>query len=176
MWWESIEGDSIPAPAAGQLASRPAGGDGSSGPPYSDTSSKPSSPNVFSDAYMMYRNPSSSLPVSRLHTAGFNSDSLVLLVDGAHERSRRWKDVVHKDEDGLLGRKLDSLASGVSCHLSNYCLPDNIDELADGQVCWHEILLLVDGGDIALLDLLADDRDTVRVLLANTLGLCLALV
>lgn len=71
---------------------------------------------------------------------------LVLLVDAAHESSSGWKNLVDEDEDGLLGRQLDSLA-------------DNIDELADGEICWDKVLLLVDGGDVAFLDLLADNLD-----------------
>jgi hypothetical protein len=38
--------------------------------------------------------------------------------------------------------------------------------LSYGQIGGDEVLLLVDGGDVALLDLFADDGDTVRVLLA----------
>lgn len=69
---------------------------------------------------------------------------LVLLVDAGHQRSGWWQDLVDEDEDGLLWRELDALA-------------DDIDELADGEVGWDEILLLIDGGDLGLLDLLADD-------------------
>lgn len=71
---------------------------------------------------------------------------LVLFVDAAHERGGGWQDFVDEDEDGLLGRKLDSLA-------------DDVDELADSEVCWDQVLLLVDSSDVALLDLLADDLD-----------------
>ena len=69
---------------------------------------------------------------------------LVLLVDAAHKRGGGGQDLVDEDEDGLLGRQLDALA-------------DDVDELADGQVGGDQVLLLVDGGDITLLDLLADD-------------------
>lgn len=71
---------------------------------------------------------------------------LVLLVDAAHERSSGWQDLIDEDKDGLLGRELDSLA-------------DNVDELAYGEICWDKIFLLIDGGDVAFLDLLADDLD-----------------
>lgn len=37
----------------------------------------------------------------------------MLLVDGAHERGRGRQDLVDKDEDGLLGRELDTLADHV---------------------------------------------------------------
>lgn len=69
---------------------------------------------------------------------------LVLLVDGAHQRSSWGKDLVDEDEDGLLRAELDALAN-------------HVDELAHGEICWNEILLLVDSSDVRLLDLLADD-------------------
>lgn len=68
----------------------------------------------------------------------------MLLVDVAHERGRRRQDLVDEDEDGLLGREADALA-------------DDVDELADGEVGGNQVLLLVDGRDVRLLDLLADD-------------------
>jgi hypothetical protein len=69
---------------------------------------------------------------------------LVLLVYGAHQRGGGRQHLVDEDEDGLLRRQLDALA-------------DDVDELADGQVGGDEVLLLVDGGDVRLFDLLADD-------------------
>lgn len=69
---------------------------------------------------------------------------LVLLVDGGHEGSSRREDLVDEDEDGLLGRKLDALA-------------DHVDELAHGQVGRDQVLLLIDGRDVRLLDFLADN-------------------
>lgn len=69
---------------------------------------------------------------------------LVLLVDGGHERCGRRQDLVDEDEDGLLGRQLDALA-------------DDVDELADSEVGGDQVLLLVDGRDVRLLHLLADD-------------------
>ena len=68
----------------------------------------------------------------------------MLLVDAAHQRGGGRQDLVDEDEDGLLGRQLDALA-------------DDVDELADGQVRGDEVLLLVDGRDVALLDLFADN-------------------
>lgn len=68
----------------------------------------------------------------------------MLLVNAAHEGSRGRQNLVDEDEDGLLGRQLDALA-------------DHIDELADGEICGHQILLLVDGSDIRLLDLFANN-------------------
>jgi hypothetical protein len=88
---------------------------------------------------------------------------LVLFVDAAHQGSCRGENLVDEDEDGLLGRQLDSLA-------------DDVDKLADGQIGRDQILLLVDGGDVALLNLFADDRNTVSVLLSNALGLGLTLL
>lgn len=69
---------------------------------------------------------------------------LVLLVDGGHQSGGRRQQLVDEDEDGLVGGQLDALA-------------DDVDELADGQVGGDQVLLLVDGGDVAFLDLLADD-------------------
>lgn len=68
----------------------------------------------------------------------------MLLIDTAHKRGRGREDLVDEDEDGLLGRQLDALA-------------DDVDELADGEVGGDEVLLLVDGGDVGLFDLFADD-------------------
>jgi hypothetical protein len=74
----------------------------------------------------------------------------MLLVDGAHERSSWWQDLIDEDEDCLFGAQLDALA-------------DNVDELTDGEVGGDKVLLLVDGRNIRLLDLLADDLLTVEV-------------
>jgi len=60
---------------------------------------------------------------------------LVFLVDGAHERSGGWQDFIDEDEDGLFWRELDALA-------------DDVDKLADSEVCWNKILLLIDGRNI----------------------------
>jgi hypothetical protein len=68
----------------------------------------------------------------------------MLLVNATHQGSCWGKNLVDKDEDGLLGGQLDSLAN-------------DVDELADGQIGRDQVLLLVDGRDIALLDLLADN-------------------
>lgn len=68
----------------------------------------------------------------------------MLFVDAAHDGSCRGKHLIHEDEDGLLRRKLDTLA-------------DHIDELADCEVCRHQILLLVDGCDVRLLNLFANN-------------------
>ena len=69
---------------------------------------------------------------------------LVLLIDRAHKRGSWRKHLIDEDEDGLLWAELDALA-------------DHVHELADGEIGGNEILLLVDGSDIRLLDLLADD-------------------
>ena len=78
---------------------------------------------------------------------------LVLLVNGRHQRGGRWEHLVDEDEDGFLGRELDALA-------------DYVDELAYSEVGGDQVLLLVDGRDVGLLDLLADDGNAVAVLLA----------
>lgn len=69
---------------------------------------------------------------------------LVLLVDTAHEGCGRWQNLIDEDEDSLLGRQLDALS-------------DHVDELPNCQIGGDEVLLLVDGGDIGLLNLFADD-------------------
>ena len=83
----------------------------------------------------------------------------MLLIDGAHERGGRREDLIDEDEDSLLGAQLDAL-------------PDDVDELADGEIRGDEVLLLVDGRDVRLLHLLADDGDAVGVPAAKRLGLC----
>lgn len=80
--------------------------------------------------------------------------TLVLLVDGAHQSRSWWQNLIDEDEDGLLWRELDALAN-------------DIDELANCEVCWYEILLLVDSSDVRLLNLLADDWDAIVVFLTN---------
>lgn len=70
----------------------------------------------------------------------------MLLVDGGHQRSCWRENFVDEDKDGLVRGQLDTLA-------------DDVDELADGEVCWHQVLLLVDSGDVALLNLLADNLE-----------------
>ena len=110
----------------------------------------------------------------------------MLLVDAAHESSGWGKDLIYEDEDGLLGRQLDALAN-------------DVNELADGEVRWYEVLLLIDGSDITLLDLFADNLwircvlviramravivemvdaygNAVGVLLTDTFGLSLTLL
>jgi hypothetical protein len=69
---------------------------------------------------------------------------LVLLIYRAHEGGSGRQDLVDEDEDGLLRRQLNALA-------------DHVDELADGQVGRHQVLLLVDSRDIRLLHLLANN-------------------
>ena len=87
----------------------------------------------------------------------------MLLVDGTHEGCCWREHLIDEDEDSLLGRELDALA-------------DNIDELAHSQVLStyvlfseppkrsmqtaayrrYEVLLLVDGGNVCPVRLLAD--------------------
>lgn len=69
---------------------------------------------------------------------------LVLVVDAAHESSSWREDLIDEDEDGFLGAELDALA-------------DYVDELTDSKIGGYEVLLLVDGGNVRLLNLLADD-------------------
>lgn len=78
---------------------------------------------------------------------------LVLLVNRRHQRGSGWQHLIDEDENCLLRGELDALA-------------DYVDELAYGEVCGHEILLLVDRRNIGLLDFLADDGDAVAVFLS----------
>ena len=70
----------------------------------------------------------------------------MLVVDTAHEGSSGWQNLIDEDKDGLLWAELDSLAN-------------NIDELANSQIGWDKVLLLVDGSNVRLLNFLADDLD-----------------
>ena len=78
----------------------------------------------------------------------------MLLPARAHQSGSGWKNLIDENEDGLLGRKLDALT-------------DNIDELADGEVGGDQVLLLVDGRDVRLLDLLADNLLMILELESN---------
>ena len=68
----------------------------------------------------------------------------MLLPARAHQGCSRWQHLIDEDKDGLLRRELDALAN-------------NIDKLADGEVGGDQVLLLVDGRDVRLLNLFADD-------------------
>lgn len=68
----------------------------------------------------------------------------MFLIDAAHQRSRGRQNLIDEDKDGLFGAELDALS-------------DNVDKLADGKVCGDKIFLLVDRGNVRLLDLLADN-------------------
>ncbi len=76
----------------------------------------------------------------------------MLLVDARHQGGGWWQDLVDEDEDSLLWRELDALA-------------DDVNELADGKIGWNEVLLLVDGGDLRLLDLLTDNLVMVLMMM-----------
>lgn len=78
----------------------------------------------------------------------------VLLVNAAHQGGGRWQDLVDEDEDGLLGRELDTLS-------------DDVYELADGEVGGNEVLLLIDSSDVTLLDFLADDLSKRRDIVSS---------
>lgn len=92
------------------------------------------------------------LALNTFRTIG--STYFVLLVDGAHERSSGWQDLIDEDEDGFLRRELDALA-------------DDIDELTNSEVGGDKVFLLVDGSDVRFLHFLADylDADSyIRIL------------
>lgn len=67
----------------------------------------------------------------------------MLLVNAAHERGSGRQDLIDEDEDGFFRAELDALS-------------DDVDKLADGEVGRDQVLLLVDGGDVGLLDFFAD--------------------
>lgn len=69
---------------------------------------------------------------------------LVLLINATHESCCRREDLIDEDEDSLLGGELDPLA-------------DDVDKLTYSQIRRDKVLLLIDGRDVALLDLLAND-------------------
>ncbi len=73
------------------------------------------------------------LPLQKTHII-----ILVLLVNQAHKSIGRRQHVRDKDENRLFRAQLDAL-------------PDDIDKLAHSQVGRHEVLLLVDGGDVGFL-------------------------
>lgn len=68
----------------------------------------------------------------------------MFFVDATHQGSSRREDLIHENEDGLLGRELDTLAN-------------NVDKLTHSEVGRNKVLLLIDGSDVRLLDLLADN-------------------
>lgn len=107
----------------------------------------------------------------------------MLFVDATHESGCRRQYLIDEDEDGFLGAELDALA-------------DHVDELAYGEICGDEVLLLVDGSNVGLFNLFTDNlrgdvlaiiqnaqdgrrqayRDAVGVFLANAFGFSLPLL
>jgi len=91
---------------------------------YSATSNPP---NVFSEAYRTYRKPvCQSHPQSIAHSrrtvfvpamsASLSDENgsaslLVFIVDRAHERSSRGKDIIHENKDSLLRCELDTFST-----------------------------------------------------------------
>lgn len=59
----------------------------------------------------------------------------MFFVDGAHESGSWREDLINEDKDGLFWRELDPLA-------------DHVHELTDCEICWDEVLLLVDSRDV----------------------------
>lgn len=78
----------------------------------------------------------------------------MLFIDAAHQGRSWWQNFVDEDENSLLWAKLDAL-------------PNNIDKLSDGQVCRHQVFLLVDCGNIRFLNLFTDDLDLPRIMSAQ---------
>jgi hypothetical protein len=109
----------------------------------------------------------------------------MLLIDGAHESGSGRQNIIDVDKDSLLWSESNALSN-------------DIDKLSYREIGGNEVLLLVNSGNVALLHLLADDlqvrnnvsirtstfvsshantyRNTIRILLANTLSLSLSLL
>lgn len=62
----------------------------------------------------------------------------MLVVDDGHEGGSGWKDVVYKQEHGLISRELDTLAN-------------NVDELSHRKIGRDQVLLLVNVWDVRLI-------------------------
>lgn len=87
----------------------------------------------------------------------------MLLVDVTHLH-RCWRQfIVDENENRRVRTQLDALAN-------------HVDELTDRQIGRDEILFLVNVSDRRLFALLCDDRNSVRVLEANSGALSLALL
>eukprot|EP00243_Klebsormidium_subtile_P012889 TRINITY_DN8130_c0_g1_i1.p1 TRINITY_DN8130_c0_g1~~TRINITY_DN8130_c0_g1_i1.p1 ORF type:complete len:105 (+),score=6.33 TRINITY_DN8130_c0_g1_i1:466-780(+) len=87
----------------------------------------------------------------------------MFLVDRGHKGRCWWKNIVHEDEDSLLGAQLDPL-------------PDDVHKLTHSQVGRYQILFLVNVWDVTLLGLLHNDRYSVGVLLPDSGSLSLPFV
>lgn len=83
---------------------------------------------------------------------------VMFLVQGAHGSRCWWNDVVHKEEEGILGTQVDALAN------------EEV-ELTDGQVGRHQVLLLVQITDARLGSLLDDDGHTVWIFATDLVAL-----
>ena len=68
----------------------------------------------------------------------------MLFIDATHQGGGRRKNLIHEDEDSFFWGEL-------------YALADNIDKLSHCEISRDQIFFLVDGSDVRLLDLLADD-------------------
>ena len=103
------------------------------------------SPNVFSPEYLEVCQQLLRIALWMSYVRDVQETILILMffIDAAHECRGWWQDLIDEDEDGFLRRQLNPLAN-------------HVDELADGQVGRDQVLLLVDGRDVRLLDLLAD--------------------
>lgn len=72
----------------------------------------------------------------------------MFLVHRRHQRGGWRQRLVDENEDGLIGGQLDALAN-------------DVDELAYGQIRGDEVFLLVNSGDVTLLDLLTDNLEEI---------------
>lgn len=80
------------------------------------------------------------------------------LVELSHRGHGLGDDVVDEEEQSIFWAELDALANQEV-------------ELSDGEVGWHQVLLLVQVTKTRLRGFLDDDWDTVRVLSADLVSL-----
>jgi len=88
---------------------------------------------------------------------------VVFLIEAAHGCRGGGNDIVDKEEEGVLGSKLDSLS-------------DQEVKLADGQIGGNEVLLLVQLGDPSLGSFLHNDGNAVGILPTDLFALGAALL
>jgi hypothetical protein len=88
---------------------------------------------------------------------------LLLFVNVGHQRSGWRKHVVDEDENRLFRTQLDALS-------------DHVHELANRQIRWHQVLLLVNVWDVTAVRFLTDHWNSVWVLGSDALRFDLTLL
>lgn len=85
----------------------------------------------------------------------------MLFVNSTHKCSSWRKNIIHKDENGLFRRQLDSFAN-------------HIDKLTYREIRRNEILFLVNRRDIRFVYLFANYWDSLSVFVADSICLSFA--